>query len=668
FESPGRDGSGVLDHWMREAYALTDYNYELLLNNSRGNLLRVELQRRALVAGQAVGNPELVVRRLTDNAILRRSTTLITNFNTKTERIVLLWKPYGETTTSLYVSDPVNQNTWPEFQLFVRDQSITSENDMVNFRVKVKNPLSPGLNVGPQITSVWPTCTVCIQSEQEPQVYSVAASDLNDAVLHYRWYVNNLLAADFGPTFTFTPNADDAFLPAATPGLHALRVEVVDGQETVKATYQWSVRVRNTVPIAQRMTYTDSAKTLWHLQQAIQTRFAAITNLTWGPTVGVPTTAGANAFNHLLISGSYTRASQQRNFILRIPFTNSLHNDATPKDAALVSEILPWTVGRTSKQVSYRLSNASTLAEILVTPNDDPSFPFSSLSDGVRLSPNLNSVSSLNPTTNLCNGTCAQSFFRGINSDSPFAPAGSMMSGGGLPTASLDKMGTPYFFYASNEGTSLSWSRALGPSSLFATLSDNDRVADLAVNKVTQRLYATVRDPALQRNFLYVYDLKQLESETVPLITVLTIDDPDHPGLPADHRILDLAVDETNHFVYALLPGTGAVAKLHDPGVGIPNASHLEFVGLGSIGISLSDDPGSGRKLVFNPRTAILMGIIRDSNEVFIIDTSTFVLKKFKTESALDELVVFPNNDLTLGIQKPSPTGTPAEGLIYYIR
>lgn len=662
FESPHKDISGVVDRWMRQAFSLVQYNYELMFNNSRGNLLRVDLLKRALVSGVPVGDPQLVVRRLTDNAELRRSTAAaayVTNVNTATERVVLEWKPYGATSTTNYYST-ADQLTWPEFQIKVTDQSLTAENDTVGFRVQVKNFLSPP-NAGPVISDSWPTAASLSIPEQIAQGFSVTAADPNGDYIHYRWYLDGLLVSDAGNSYSYTPRMDDAFLPASSPGVHTLVVQITDSYETVKATRTWTVRVRNTVPLPQRMTYVDAARSAWTLQQAIQTRYASITNLQWGPSVGAPTTSSGIAYNSLLMTGSYTRASQTKHFVLRLPFTNSVFTGNVVAGPAVVTELLPWATGRKSEQLGYRLSNPASLLEVLVGSLKTPDLASSSTTDAVKLNPALNTIASLT-TANACTGSCTNNLFRGVVSGAESVPNGTVFSSGTIPSASYLLNGNVYYFY-SEDGTSVSWNRAGSAANSLVVLSGNYQIGAIAVNPVTKRLYFTSRDTALRSYSLHVYSLSALASEIVNPVAVLPISD----GVNPDNRLLDLAVDETGQRVYGLLPGTGGVVVLSDDGLSTPTAANLGFIGVSSIGKSLTDQPGDGRKLVYNPATQLLTGIAKDSSQVFIIDTITSSVKTFRTEVPLDEIVVFPNDGLTLGLTKPTPLN-PVEGRVYYIR
>lgn len=660
FESPRKNTAGVVDLWMQQAFSLIQYNYELKFNNSRGNLLRVDMLKRALVSGTAVGNPQLVVRRLTDNVALRSSATVVTNVNTATERVVLEWKPYGANDTTNYYST-ADQLTWPEFQLKVTDQSVTAETDTVGFRVQVKNFLSPPNN-GPVISAFWPATSTVSVPEQIAQSFSVTASDANGDYLHYRWYLDGLLVWDSGNSYSFTPKMDDAFLPAATPGVHSLVVQVTDGYETVKASQTWSVKVRNTVPLPQRMTYMDSARTPWHLQQAIQTRYASITNLNWGPTVPIPTTSGANSYNSLVMTGSYTRASQTKHFVLRLPFTNGVLADTVATDAGILTELLPWATGRKSEQVSYRLSSPAALLEILVGSLPTPDLSFAASTDGVKLNPALNSIASLT-TANACTGSCAYNFFRAAVSNAESVPNGTLLSAGTLPSASYMNGGNIYYFF-SPDGASISWNRAGSTADILTVMTGNYQIGDIAVSTAAKRLYFTSRDPATQSYRLHVYSLSAVASGVVSPVTTLNITD----GVNPDNRLLDLAVDETGHKVYGLLPGTGGVVALNDDGLSTPTNANLSFIGVPNIGSSLTDQVGDGRKLVYNPTTQLLMGIAKDSSEVFIIDTISNNVKTFRTEVPLDEIIVFPNDGLTLGVRKPNPLTNPVEGRVYYIR
>lgn len=661
FESPRRASSGIeAVFWMRQAFSLAEYRYELIINNSRGNKVDVNLLQRAKAGTATIGNPVLETRSYAAPTVVAASNaSVISNLDLKTHRIFLVWRPYGATTTTPYFST-ADTNTWPLFQLKVTDKT-TGENETVQFRVQVKDPISP-LNVPPMIDSAFPAVSAVSIVEQVPQTFSIVASDGNSDPLTYRWYLDGKLMSDAGPSYTYLPGMEDAFLPAATPGLHTLTVQVVDGQErAANPSLSWQVRVRNTVPFPMRMTYANAAFTPWTFAQSVIERgyTGGITNLLWGPTVGAATTTGSNTLNHLIFTGSYSRASVVRHFVWRLQFANTKFDDNNPSSSAQGTEVLPWAVGKKSEQISFT-QDAGVLKSVLVSSAPNPLGPFAGTGDAVTLATNLGSLASLTPT-NACTGSCTQNFFQNFASQESSSPAPGFISSAGT-TASAGYMASSvmYYFFSSEEATILNWSRASsGVMTPITSLTGNDRIGDIAVNPATHRLYMTVRDPAALRNFIYIYDIYGIHSGTVTLLRVIPVTD----GVTPDNRILDLAIDRTKNRIYALLPGTGGVVSFIDNGGAAPDASDLQFIGVAQISSSYTDEASAGRKLVFNPNTELLYGLAKDANEVFIIDTKNdaFTTKVFRADVPLDEILTFSNDGLTVAINR-------AQGLIYLVR
>jgi hypothetical protein len=658
FESPKKSTS-TLDAvwWMQQAFSQLEYRYELFINNSRGNLVDVTMPTRAVVAGSSVGSPYLETRSYANPSVVSSTNNSgIYSLNLTTHRIFLVWKPFVmagvPAVQSPYVSNPADQTTWPLFQLNVKDRT-TLENQTVQFRVQVKSAVSPA-NATPVLASYWPPQANVLVKEQTAQVFQVTATDTNGDYLHYRWYLDGKLVSDSGASYSYTPGLDDAFLPLTSPGLHTLVAEILDGQERVTNTKMtWNVKVRNTVPLPQRMTYADPAKTLWTFSQSVIERIGAgttISNLLWGPTVGVATTSGATTNNNLLFTGSYLRSSVVRNFAWRLQFTNASFIDNSSTFTTQGTEILPWSGGRKSEQISYIQSNLASLNNVLVASNKDPESAFSSTSDGVTLNPSLSSISSLN-SGNACTGTCSYNFFKNITPPGSTAPLpGTVSSSGTQPSAGYVLSGNTYYFFSADQGATLKWNRAGSVANTIVALTGNDRIGDIAVNPTTKRLYVTVRDPALYRNLIYVYNITSVGTGSVTFVTSINVFD----GVTQDNRILDLAVDPAKNRVYALLPGTGGVAALNDDGVTVPNTGNLSYIGVNNISSSYTDNVGEGRKLVFNPTSEILYGVAKDANEVFAIDTRSdaFTVKAFRTDAPLDEVVTFANDGLTLAINR----------------
>lgn len=669
FESPLKSPAPSLTaaRWLPQAFSLAEYRYPLIINASKGNLVTVKFNKRAIAgASTVIGNPSLEVRNYSNLAVVAQTNvTQVTGFNPATQIVYLVWKPYGATATTAYVSNPADQNTWPQFEVQAQDQT-TGELEKVQFRVQVKDSLSP-FNSPPTIDSTFPGVQSFSIPEQIQQTFAVTASETTGDTLMYRWYLDGKLISDAGNSWVYLPEMDAAFTGAGGPGRHTVLVEVADGQERgTKVTYNWNVYVRNTVPLPQRLTYTDAAKTPWSFTQSAGTRYTGpFTSVVWGPTVGAATTLSGTTTNSLLFAGSYLRSGQTRHFVWRVPFLNTVHNNSVPGSLAQGIEFLPWATSSKSEQITYS-QTASALSEIRVSSRPLPTDAFSSSTDAVKLNPTLTSVASIGPAQ-ACTLACASGFFMNAANTGQTAPlTDTIASAANAPMASYVESGNTYAFYAASLGRTLQFSRT-GASSgtTIKSYPGNDTIASIAVNSAIRRLYVTVRDPALARNFIEVYDISGVAGNTVSALANLPVSD----GVNADNRILDLAVDTSVNRVYALLPGTGGVVYFDDSGSTTPVVGDLRFIGVAAIGSSFTDAVGGGRKLVFNPTSKLLVGIAKDSSEVFIIDTmnDAFGVKVFRSEVPLDEVVVFANDGLVIGIAR-GVQATGEVGRLYYIR
>jgi|GEM_PF-2601638 len=660
FESPLRqpNPSILASHWQRHAYSLQNYRYPLLINSSKGNNLRVLLNRRATRGANnlVTGAPKLEMYSYPNMNLVASHDNTINNFKPDTHMIFISWRPYGPGGTNThYISNPADQLTWPLFEVEVQDMAVAADKEKIQFRVQVFDPLATD-NQPPVIASTFPAVQTFSIPEQSNQSFAITANDDPNNHLMYRWYLDGKFVANAGPSYNWLPRMDDAFLPTAKPGWHKIRVEVVDGQErTPNPSYTWDVYVRNTVPLPIRMTSTGT--TPWAFTDSVVARFGAgtvISNLKWGPTIGVATTSGSSTTNHLLFTGSYLRSSLVRDFVWRLQFNQAVFANSTTNQGF---DDLKWSPKK-SEQISF-LQSPTAVSKVRVSSVEFPNGIFGSTTDAVSLAPSLSTVPRVLPGDS-CTGTCAETFF--VNSAPPgqsVPMTDTFVSAGNNPFASYNENGSLYVFYSTSFGKKLEMARFGNPFTEVKNYTGNDQIASMAVNAKIKRLYVTVRDPAAVRNLIEVYDISSVSSGSISLLTILIVTD----GVNPENRILDLVVDQTKDRVYALLPGTGGVAYFNDSSSTTPVIGDLQFIGVSNIGSSLNDQVGAGRKLVFNPSSQLLMGIAKDSSEVFIIDTmnDAFGIKIFRSEVGLDELVVYPNDGLALGINREL-------GRIYYIR
>lgn len=662
-------------NWMKQAYTNTFFNYELALNNSRGNLLTVTMEYpgyitttvNGVTATSKVGTAvlERYSRASTSSTPTATTTSSFTNFNPLTERLVLKWKPHGATEQTTFVSTPNNDLTWPQFRFLVKDQVRTAETDRVQFRVQVKDPLNPS-NIAPTLSSSFPTATAVSMNEEQEIEFSAVFDDGNKDYVHYRWYLDELLVKDGGATVTspqtasyrYKPGMEDAFLPLATPGIHTLRLEATDGGKNATPIV-WTINVRNTHPLPTLMTYGTST-TQWTMAQAVKERFGSsnvvISSLKWGPSLAV----NGNP-NNLLFAGTYVRDGVVRNFLWRLAFKAGLLDDTNSGTGTQGTDLINWPTGRKAEQISYTLTTGSALSAIQVGSQSMPSQSFASSTDALNLSPSLGSISSSPGSANSCTGSCVSKFFRDVVAPGSTMPlSGAQNSAGRVASDSLTISGNTAYFYAADDGSTLAWGRLSTPPNILSTMTGNDKIGDIAVNPNLNRVYVSIRDVAMKRNFIAIYNASGFNSGVVSLISVINVD----AGTgDSDHRILDLAVDPNKNRLYALLPGTGGVAVLDDSSSLTPSSSDLRYVGIPEISSSGTDVPGEGQKLVFNPTSQLLYGISKDNGEIFIIDTKNdaFNVRVFRSATSLDEILTFPSDGLTLAINK-------SLGWIYLVR
>ena len=272
FESPGRDSGGNVVHYMRQAFAgAAPYQYYTIVKNSRMSPGGLTYSLLTAPTGMTI-NPSGLIS----------------------------WVP-----TVAQITGP-NPATWPVVQVRVRDNT-TGEMDTASFKVEVKNPLSP-TNFPPAISSSDPVGATVTVKERVAQTFQVVATDPNSNPLHYRWYVNNVLKYDLGPSFEYRPTMDDGFtvgVAGLKPGQHVVKVEVTDGTGMVSRT--WSVNVLNTIP-SPSLSYT----------------LTGVTNLTWNTEVGVPTNSGPDTWNSVVFGASYVRAGALRNSVYNVKLEMAL--------------------------------------------------------------------------------------------------------------------------------------------------------------------------------------------------------------------------------------------------------------------------------------------------------------------------------------------------------
>lgn len=669
--------------WPKNAFTLSPYYLPLVINNSRGNNLTVKLLNRGRINNNpatVVGNAQLRVWNYSNLATpVASHPSQITNFNPQNQLIALVWTPYkapvppSTSTTIPFVSNPLNQLDWPEFTIEARDQTLTTEFNQVSFRVQVKDPLATA-NQKPVIVSTSPTSNSFSWKEEAELTFSVTATDDPEDFLSYRWYLNDRIVSTSGSTYKYVPAMNDAFLPVTSPGRHKVRVEVSDGSDSgAPVSRTWEIAIRNTAPMPEIMNYRGTT-TAWNFIDAVKARVSGLTvsNLIWGPFLGISTRATNPTRNELVFSGGYTKSSVPRNYIMRIPFENA----GTTMNAAVSNNLadnINWSGSRKSQHIGYREDISSgTISKLRVSGAPFPSSGFSSTSDAVELPTNLNGITGVINSTYSCVGPCVSSLF--TNQAPPGAEYGrldSFVSQSMNPVASLSISGLTYTFYAGEFSRRLEFLRLGTSPTTIKSYSGNDVIASVAINSNLKRLYVAVRDISIRKNVIEVYDVSD-PGNGVPLLSSIVVNNSVNPlDPPLDHRILDMLVDHNKNRLYAFLPGTGELMFLDDKIEEAPDEGDLRFAGKGEIGSSLNDILGEGRKLVFDSQRELLLGVSKGSQEIFIVDTQfdAFTspgdggIRVFRTPVEFHEVLVFGSDGMMLGINKSQN-----QAQIYYIR
>ncbi len=608
--SPRLDGGGNPEHHMVQTAAglgtSKRWQYPIIVNNSKKNPLSFNLVSAPRPCEEANG------------------VCLITGAN---NTAILNWEPrYPDD-----ITDPLDPLTWHRFEVRVVD-SVTLEEDRAHFFLQVQNPLSP-IEASPTIDSALPSAAIVHLRELETQVFSVNAVDSNsNDRLHYRWYVNNVLISDEGPSFSYKPGAQDGSLDTDGPsgplglGQHILRAEVSDGNSV--ASRSWQIHVRNTILVPEAIFSLSEAR----LQTSPP---ATVSEIQWLQETFLGTSVSGSNLDYLFFTGSYKRGAQLKNYIWSLQFLNGvlpIPNGNLLRPPWNFYEDLPWASGLKSERISVK--EASGVVDVMVTPQWPRAGPFTATTNSIKVRGDLTAESIPISSSKRCIGTCAKYFYVGDNGY------------GSRPTAPY----LTHLFWADDSGSQLMWDNNGGSPQLVADFG-NDIISSVAVNKTLKRLYVTTQNLALNDHNIQVFNIAPVESGGPPTFIAKI---PVFDGV-AGHESsipMDLVVVEDQNKVFGFLAGVGGLLVLNDDGSGTPNVGDTQYVGVGTIAASPTDLISSGIKLAYHEQANLLVGISRLGHQVYTVDLATYAIYSYSTDRPFHSVLVMSKSNLVLLIDR----------------
>ncbi|WP_374033818.1 hypothetical protein ACES2I_14340 [Bdellovibrio bacteriovorus] len=601
FISPRQNLSGTPVHFMPHTAASmpsAPFKYPVIVNNSQGNSLEYSLVTSPRPCAEANG------------------------MCIDPTKGIISWNP-------AYPADVTAEGgAGHQVRVRVRDLK-TQETDTVSFYLKVQNPLSP-FEASPVINSFLPAGTDVLASEKTPVSFSISASDPNsNDTLFYRWYVNDELRYDEGPNFEFKAKDTDASIdPDGSGPLKAgefmVRAEATDGNYV--ATKEWKVKIRNNYLLAEKLFDIFAAR-----PESLPSMNPLALN--WLAEVPVTLNLGSNIVDHLVFAGTYTLGMFTKHFLWDLTLVNGAMNKP---NGTLVNppwnfmEDLPWLSGTQTKRMA--LVKTSGSFDILLTSQTGRVGPFGLTTEALRIPATDLTGLSLG-TGNKCIGDCPQNLFTSnLNSDLRL-------------TESLD---SAYVFYASDNGDKLMYDY-LNPASAVQIYNfGTAKISGMVLNKNLERLYVATQQtsPSISHK-LFVFNVSNVRSGGTPgLVAQITLWD----GVAGhqDCKPTDLVVDVTSHRVLALLTGTGGVAVLTDGPAKTPTDADVQFVGVNEISSSPFDVPGQGRRLVIRPEDRMIIGTMKDANQVFTIDLDSYQVYANSVQDPVDSIVSFDSGQILL--------------------
>ncbi len=580
------------DHHMVQTTnrgGVDQFTYPLLISNSKGNPIEVQILDAPRACEVANG--------------------VCVESDENNESFTLTWHPkYPDDITT---TDPA---TWHRIELRVLD-TVTNEEDIVHFFLQV-NPAGSNLN-RPSIDSFLPVAANQTMNELDLLTLSVDVTDADAfpaPVLHYSWFVNDILVYDRSNTFEYVPDKIqggidvDGTGPLAK-GEHKIKVVVSDGN--FRETQEWTVKVNNTYLVPFEIFDLVSARK--------QVDNVTVTDVDWSLELPHEQTlygAGGTEFfmNHVMISGSYKVGVVKKNFLWDLKLFEGQVTQEPVGSPWSLYENLPWRDGDRTQRLSYYYTGSSL--NFLAGALSDRDGPYTTTQDAVKLSGNMSNISTPLAGGFKCVGTCASQLYLGP---------------GGYGHR-LSKTWGSYLFWVDDTGKELKFDYNAGN---LLTVTDffnydadgsDDSILGLEVSDSLKRLYIATRDNSNGKSYVHIYDLSPLGTKTsdsgsaVPsLVGRMTL------SLPAPYTSVsagptDIVFEESSNTGYVFLANVGGVFYFNDNGTGLPSTSDANYLGLDKISPSPTDLPSSGYRLFYNTKDDLLMGISREGSQIFTVN------------------------------------------------
>ncbi|WP_374076959.1 hypothetical protein [Bdellovibrio bacteriovorus] len=600
--SPRNDVNGNPVHHMQQTaanMAANPFRYEMIVNNSQGNKLEYSL----------LTSP--------------RDCALPNGMCIDKDKGIITWNPS-------YPSDVTPDGGDGHLvRVRVRD-TVTGDVDTAHFNLKVQNPLSP-YEEAPTIDSSLPAGTDILVAEKQSLTLSVSASDINtNDQLFYRWYINGVLKSDEGSSFVFKPTDTDGSLDpdGAGPlkvGEFKIRVEVTDGNYIVSR--GWNARIRNTFLLGETMFDLTASR-----PESAPSQLPY--DLNWLLEAPVSSQVGSDSMDRLIISGTYKIGVFTKHFLWDLLMLNGAINKP---NGSLVNppwnfmEDLPWQ--GTTKSDRLAITQSGTSYNILITSKAARGGPFGETTEALRIPGGDLTGLSLS-TNNKCIGECPEQLYTSATfSDDRL-------------TESMDSL---YVFYASDNRDKLFYDplTPASPTTIY-NFGANAKISGMKLNRSINRLYVTTQQtsPSISHT-VWVFNVTPVLSGSVPtLVAQLAIFD--GVGGHEDCKPTDVVVDASTNRVFILLTGTGGLATFPDSSSTTPTVGQIQFIGVNEISSSPFDIPGAGRRLIVREEDRLVIGTMRDSNQVFTVDMDSFAVYTNSTQDPIDSLVSYPSGQLVL--------------------
>lgn len=601
FVSPRQNLAGNPVHFMPHTAASMPsepFKYPVIVNNSQGNTLEYSLVSSPRPCGEPNGM-------CIDSA-----------------KGIITWNPS-------YPGD-MTEDGGAGHLVRVRVKDLkTQETDTVGFYVKVQNPLSP-FEVSPVINSSMPAGTDVLVSEKSSVSFSVTASDANlNDTLFYRWYVNDRLLYDEGASFTYKPKDTDGSLDPdgsgpLKSGEFMVRAEVTDGNYIV--TREWKLKIRNNYLLGEQ---------IFDLYQARPESLPSQSplNLSWNLEGFVSVGTGANIVDHVVFAGTYMLGAFKKHFLWDFSMVNgtvSKPNGTLVNPPWNYSEDIPWLTGTESRRLGLLKTGSSF--DIILTSQSGRAGPFGMTTEALRIPAGDLTGISLG-AGNKCIGDCPQDLFlTPIYSDARFT----------------ESMNSTYVFYSSDNKDKLMYDYLSPASPVQIYNFGAARISGMALNKNLDRLYVTTQQssPSVAHK-IWVFNVAPIRSGgAAALVAQLNIWD----GVIGheDSKPTDIVIDTASHRVITLLSGTGGVAVLTDGPSKTPTVADIQFVGVNEISSSQFDVPGQGKRLVIRPDDRMVIGTMKDANQVFTIDLDSYHVYTNSMQDPVDSIGSFDSGQILL--------------------